>query len=291
MNERAHPLAKKTGRKSKAQAVVYPTCVRHLKPRKDVKLRHFFLCDECTDQWTAEAFDGNASLWTGEAVKGYCMLCNKSTTVRLRTWFLCDICDRVARSIGRNHIAEQSIMDFWAEKVAPSHPHLSIVQNDVSSLRPRRDTDVTGQGPLDFLVTDERDGKLVFGIENKTGRSSIRDMSQFQLDISDCDSILNHVRELQVPSFIIHAQVLELWEPPTMGFRIVGLWWTDIYRMTEHFSSVKLRAVERRGAAYFKKKAFEPIDTFVDGLYDDAGQLAIVERFNREGIPPMYVMD
>jgi len=285
-------LAKKRSRRTVGgPQVSYPTCVRHLKPRKDVKLRHFFLCDSCTEQWIAEAFDGNEPLWTGEAVRGYCLLCNKVMSVRLRTWFLCDICERVARSIGRNHVAEQAILDFWAEHVRPEHPQLSIVQNDRSSLRPRRDTDTTGQGPLDFLVTDEQQGRLVFGIENKTGRSSIRDMSQFQLDVSDCDSILNHIRELDVPAFIIHAQVLELWEPPTMGFRVVGLWWTDIYRMAAHFSSVKMRAVERRGAAYFKKKAFEPIETFADELYDEAGQLAIVQRYQQEGIPQMYVAD
>jgi len=284
-------LAEKARRKKKADAVAYPTCVRHLKPRKDVKLRHFFLCDTCTDQWIAEAFDGNEPLWIGQPVNGYCLLCNKVTTVRLRTWFLCDICERVARSIGRNHVAEQAILDFWADQVRPDYPHLSILQNDRSSLRPRRDTDATGQGPLDFLVTDEREGKLVFGIENKTGRSSIRDMSQFQLDVSDCDSILNHVRELGVPAFVIHAQVLELWKPPTMGFRIVGLWWTDIYRMTEHFSSVRMRAVERRGAAYFKKKAFEPIETFAAELYDESGELAIVQRFQQHGIPEMYVTE
>jgi len=277
--------------KKTANAIEYPLCVRHLKRRKDVRLRLFFLCDACADQWTTEAFDGNEPLWTGEAVSGYCLLCNSITTVRLRAWFLCDICDRVARSIGRNHVAEQAVLDFWEATVQTRFPHLSIVQNDRSSLRPRRDTDVTGKGPLDFLVTDEQAGRLVFGIENKTGRSSMRDMSQFQLDVSDCDSILNGVRELGVPAFIVHAQVLEQWAPPTMGFRAVSLWWSDIYLMTEHFTSVRMRRDERRGAAYFKKQAFAAIDTFADALYNDAGKLAIEERFHEEGIPPMYVSE
>ncbi|HAU37978.1 MAG TPA: hypothetical protein DCX07_09720 [Phycisphaerales bacterium] len=286
-------MAKKANRDRSGEkaAVVYPTCVRHARPRKDVKLRHFFLCDACTRQWVQEAFDGNEPCTYGDPVDGYCLLCNKVTSVRLQTWFLCDICERVARSIGRNHVAEKAIMDFWAEKIRPKCPHLAIAQNDVSSLRPRRSDDVSGEGPLDFLVTDEETGQTVFGIENKTGRSSIKDMSQFQLDVSDCDSILHHVRELNIPAYIIHAQVLEMWQPPTMGFHAVGLWWSDIYRMTENFVSVKMRRMENRGAAYFKRAAFAPISTFGDELYDEGGQLRLIQRFRAEGIPQMYVSE
>ena len=51
-------------------------------------------------------FADNVSLYNGEKVSGYCLLCNKILEVRLRTWFLCDICYRVAGAIGRNHVAE-----------------------------------------------------------------------------------------------------------------------------------------------------------------------------------------
>lgn len=271
--------------------IVYPTCVRHLRPRKDVRLRHYFLCDGCTDQWTRGAFDGNRPLWTGESVTGYCQLCNDVKSVRLRTWFLCDICDRVAKSIGRNHVAEKAIIDFWHEHVESQHPYLQIRQNDVSSLRPRRDTDVSGEGPLDFLVTDTRSNAVVFGIENKTGRSAIREMSAFQLDISDCDSILHHVRELDIPCYLIHAQVLEDWRPPTMGFRAVGLWWSDIYQMAEHFRDIRTRRDEGRGAAYFSKRAFSEIVTLPECLTTDSGELQLVQRYRREGAPRMYQKD
>lgn len=271
-----------------AKSIEYPTCVRHLKPRKDVRLRHYFLCDDCTEQWRNEAFDGNEPLYVGRPVEGYCLLCNRlQKGIRLRTWFLCDICDRVARSIGRNHVAEQSVLDFWQENVTPEYPWLGLIQNDISSLRPRRDTDESGIAPVDFLAADERKSKHVFGIENKTGRSSIREMSQFQLDTSDCDCILNDMRSRGIPIFVVHAQVLELWKPPTMGFRIVGLWWSDVYRMAEHFKSVKMRRDEMRGAAYFGKKAFLPMDTFVESLPGEK-DFAIVERMRRDGIPEMY---
>jgi hypothetical protein len=179
-------------------------------------------------------------------------------------------------------------MDFWVDIVTPRFPHLLISQNDVSALRPRREGDVSGEGPLDFLVEDKKTKQLVFGIENKTGRSALKEMSQFQLDVSDCDAILYHVKQLKVPAFIVHAQVLELWKPPTMGFRIAGLWWSDIYRMTEQFKKIMMRRDEQRGAAFFARAAFSAMDTFVDELYDERGALKLVERFNKEGIPSMY---
>ena len=266
----------------------YPTCVRHQSPRKDVRLRHFFLCDGCSDLWACEAFGGNKPLYVGEAVNGYCLLCNRHQAgVRLRTWFLCDICHRVAGSIGRNHVAEKAILDFWEDRVKPKLPALRLVQNDVSSLRPRRNTDVSGVAPVDFLAIDEPSGRQVFGIENKTGRSSIQEMSQFQLDVSDCDCILNEMRSHQIPVYLIHAQVLELWEPPTMGYRAVGLWWSDVYLMAEHFKAVRMRRDESRGAAYFGKKAFADIGSLPEKLWGGSDFL-LVERFRREGIPTMY---
>ena len=125
-----------------------------------------------TVKWTTEAFEGNEPLYEGATVTGFCQLCNVKQPVKLRTWFLCDICDRVARSIGRNHVAENAILAFWRELIQARHPHLIIEQNDLSALRPRRRTDSSGEGPLDFLVRDTRSGAVVLGIENKTGRSA-----------------------------------------------------------------------------------------------------------------------
>lgn len=282
-------MARRRSTQARGEQIEYPTCVRDLRRRKDVRLRHFFLCDACAEQWTLAAFDGNGSLWTGDAVQGgYCQLCNQRREVRLRTWFLCDICDRVARSIGRNHVAEQAILDFWRDRVRPRFPFLALEQNDLSALRPRRATDATGEGPLDFLVRDERSGQVVIGIENKTGRSAINEMSAFQLDVSDCDSILHHVRELNIPAYLIHAQVLEVWEPPTVGYRAVGLWWTDIYQMAEHFRDVRMRRDERRGAAFFAKRAFHTIDSLPDSLLAPGGEVTLVARFRQEDVPALY---
>jgi hypothetical protein len=246
------------------------------------------MCDACTAQWSKEAFAGNHPLYEGEPVSGYCLLCNvMHKRVRMRTWFLCDICYRVAGSIGRNHVAEQAILQFWEDHVRPRFPNLTLVQNDPSSLLPRRETDQSAIAPVDFLARDATSGKNVFAIENKTGRSSISEMSQFQLDVSDCDTILNEMRALRIPVYIVHAQVLETWHPPTMGFRVVGLWWSDVYRMAEHFKSVSMRRDEMRGAAYFNRRAFLAIETLPDALQGKKNW-ALVEKYRREGIPKMY---
>lgn len=235
-------------------------------------------------QWQNEAFTDEKSLYDGERLDGYCLLCNKLTRVRLRTWFLCDICHRVAGAIGRNHVAELGIVTFWNEQVKSNHRNWQLERLDVSSLRPRRDTDESGTAPIDFLVRDTQTGKHVFGIENKTGRSSIKDMSNFQLDLSDCDTIANDMERLKAPAYIIHAQVMEVWKPPTMGFHLVGLWWTDVYRMAEHFKSVKQRRDENRGAAYFGKKAFEEIGTLEKDISSDR----LLKQYKRQKPGPMY---
>jgi len=266
----------------------YPVCVRHAQSRKDVRLRHCFLCDRCAAKWVTEAFGGNTSLYDGAELTGYCLLCNSETKVRLRTWFLCDICWRVAGSIGRNHVAERAILDWWQQNVGLDHPHLSIVQNDESSLRPRRATDISGESPIDFLVRDGRSGDIAFAIENKTGRSAIGEMSAFQLDTSDCDCILHDVRKYDVPAYLIHAQVLERWKPPTVGFEAVGLWWTDIYRLAENFRDVRMRRDENRGAAYFRKTAFSEMGELAAAMFDTSGNPTLLERFRREGPPFLY---
>ena len=78
---------------ARAPKPTYPTCVRQLTPRKDAKFRQYYLCDDCSDRWTNDAFDGNAPLHVCGSHMGYCLLCNQvRNDIRARTWFLCDIC-------------------------------------------------------------------------------------------------------------------------------------------------------------------------------------------------------
>jgi len=72
-----------------------------------------------------------------------------------------------------------------------------------------------------------------------------------------------------------------------MGFRPVGLWWTDVYRMAESFKEIRGRRDESRSAAYFDKKAFAPMSTFPASLYQD-DRFLLGERYRQSGIPAMY---
>jgi hypothetical protein len=69
-----------------------------------------------------------------------------------------------------------------------------------------------------------------------------------------------------------------------MGYQTIGLWWTDVYRMAEHFKKIQQRRDEQRGAAYFGKKAFSGIETFPA----DVQAMTLVNRFKKEGIPVLY---
>ena len=228
------------------------------------------MCDACTEVWTKGPFAGNEPLYEGESVEGYCGLCNKqSKAIKLRTWFLCDICCRVAGSIGRNHVAEEAIMQFWRENVTPRFPRLTLLQKDISSLMPRRDTDISASAAIDFIVVDERISTTVLRHCNKTGRSSMGWMSQFQLEREKRNTIPERYEKDRIARYMSFTPKCWDWEPPTMGFRIVGLWWSDVYTMGEHFKSVRTRRDKMRGAAYFGKKPFYPMSTFVDAIMAD----------------------
>ena len=179
-------------------------------------------------------------------------------------------------------------MEFWEAVVRPRFPNLTLMQTDPSSLRPSRKTDRSALAPIDFIARDVKIQSDVFGIENKTGRSSIREMSAFQLDVSDCNTIMNEMKRLKIPAYLIHVQVLEEWYAPTMKLLAVGLWWSDVYPLAENFKEIKARRDERRGAAFFNKKAFFPIDSLVDAL-KGRKSWSLLERFRRERVRPMYL--
>ncbi len=96
----------------KAPSIVRPTCGRHSKPQKDVKFRHFFRCDPCSAKRIQEAISGNVPLDSGEAVNRYCLLCNRAPAVRIINLSIFKVFNKVVASIGRNHVAEQAIVDF-----------------------------------------------------------------------------------------------------------------------------------------------------------------------------------
>jgi hypothetical protein len=264
------------------------TCARHGQPAGDAGLTSFFLCQSCADEWVNEAFTGAAPEWEGEKVTGYCIACNVRKEVRLRQWFLCAICERVARSIGRSIEAERHVADEWTNS-AGSVWKLRPV--DPPRLRRPNSTAGTKIATLDFLVS--RKGKELVGIELKTGRGEIGGtgigtrMGRFQLDVSDCDDIRNAARAAEVVPYVFHAQVIDRAEPPTVRHAATGLWWAGYLSLRTAFLETRQRPRENRPAAYFDVDAFRPIADLASHLaaadLDDE-----IDKLKQAGWPPLY---
>lgn len=265
------------------------TCVRHNAPRKDTSLSAFYLCDRCAGDIADGAFNGASPVFEGARLDGYCALCNRQLgDIRLRQWFLCGVCERVARSIGRGRVAAQHVLDWWNHNILPVASHLTLAQTDPVALRAVSvDRSMDKVTRPDFTGIDRRTGEAVLVIELKTGRSPISGMSQFQLDTTDCDDILAVVREKLIPGYVLHAQVVEQFAPPTSYFKAVALWWTDIFAMTNAFVTVRRRQVEQRYAAFFNRRCFRPIESFIEQIRDQR-YMELRDRILREGVPPLY---
>lgn len=271
-------------------------CARHGAAAWDANLSNLFLCDDCAVAWETEAFAERPPEYVGASIDGYCLNCNvQRGDVRLRQWFLCGTCERVARSIGRSVVAERFVAQRWSEIVAPHTADLFLRSTDVPRLRRReRDASETKRAEIDFVVRHERTGVDVFGFELKTGKSYIAGvaqvgarMGQFQLDTSDCDDITTVIERETIPVYLLHVQVIDRAAPPTVQYVALGAWWTDVYRMSSHFRHVQTRPRETRDAAYFDTTMFEGFVTFADHV-DSGGYERLAERLREEGIPALY---
>ena len=270
-------------------------CARHGVPAKDATLSDLFLCDDCAAKWQAEAFGGQDPAYVGAPVGGFCLNCNvERPDVCLRQWFLCGTCERVARSIGRSVVAERYVMAQWDQGITPVTPHLHLRKTDEPTLRRReRDASETKTAEIDFAAQDE-DEKDAFGFELKTGRSHISGLAQvgsriseFQLDTSDCDDITTVIDREGIPVYLLHVQVIDRAHPPTLEYKALAGWWTDVFRMAEHFKRIRVRPRETRNAAYYDTAMFEPLDTFAEHLRSGEYK-KLAERLRREGIPDLY---
>jgi hypothetical protein len=214
--------------------------------------------------------------------------------VALRQWFLCGTCERVARSIGRSIVAERFVATQWEALVAPHAPGLALEGTDRPTLRRRGKDDSTNKhAEIDFVARDGKDGPA-FGFELKTGKSHISGrapvgarMGDFQLDTSDCDDIATVMEREAIPVYLLHVQVIDRAHPPTVEYRALAGWWTDPFRMSEHFDRVQRRPRETRDAAYFDARMFEPLATLAQHIRD-GGPARLAERIEREGIPDLY---
>jgi hypothetical protein len=261
------------------------TCARHGGVSKTTKLCSFFLCDECASKLVNECFNGHLPVFEGYNVNGFCALCGNYKPVKLRQWFLCDNCERVVHSYPVGMAAQNYVLKWWNENI----PEIRLEVTDpivLSSYPSGKKKAKTTTNP--DLTGFDAQGNKVLLIEIKTGRSAINEMSNFQLDISDCDDILEFVRRELVATYIFHVQVIEEFSPPTSYFKPVGIWWTDIFKMERSFQKIIKRRIDRgKQAVYFDPKCFETMTSFINEVkkekYND-----LTKKLRQGRIPILY---
>lgn len=271
------------------------TCARHGQPRGDVSLTSLFLCESCKRDFQINAFRGKTPEWVSEPIEGYCLYCNQQRDdIKIYQWYLCAICARVVKSIGRSVAANNYLLAWWNRHIQPQFPHLHLELVDDPELRPYDPNEAhNGPSQVDFICTDQNTGEPVFGIELKTGRGNVggssigTKMARFQLDNSDCDAIMEVAQREGFPVYLAHAQVIDRNSPPTTYYVAVGLWWTDPFSMQENFEVSRQRPRENRPAAYFKTGMFYDTPALITHLQND-GPTQIKERIEREGHPALY---
>lgn len=268
------------------------TCARDGRETWDTTLSSFFLCDPCADTFRTTVFNDVGEAYLGAPIEGYCDHCNSKKSVRLRQWLLCGVCYRVLKSIGRGVAAARFFREFWTESISGVQPDLELIETDPPELR-RRDGKDDRQSKFDFVARDRDSQKLRFGFELKAGRSHLgrggigSGMGRFQLDVTDVDDMLAAVQESAIPAYLVHIQVVDRAEPPTVRYAPVGLWWVDMYTMATGFLQVTQRPRENRPAAYYDPKIFKGKAELADHIEHD-GPRSLQRRLTKEGPPRLY---
>ncbi len=267
-------------------------CVRHGSERKDSRLTSFFLCDECFRKLYNTAFNKYKPAYImpqNGYIEGYCLYCGRRTKVRQYFYFLCEICERIIHSYGKELAARNFVLSLWDTVRKEYGINIVLKVEDPvipMNYKQHREFKKKSYPKPDFVALENE--KPVFAIEMKTGRSSISDMSSFQLDISDCNDILGFLKrpEYRIPTFLFHVQVLEEYNPPTMRYVGVNAWWASLYDLEKNIIEVKMRARERRPAVYYRKEVFKPIDTLPQYIIN--GGLKREQELINKRLPRLY---
>jgi len=114
-------------------------------------------------------------------------------------------------------------------------------------------------------------------------------MSEFQLDASDCDGIVEQTTALRVPVFLMHAQIRSRPTPPTFEFVPTGMWWVPVRDMLPNLRDVRNRPRETRPAAYYRTSMFRPISDFPRDITPDWLR-SETERIRSGDIPVLYTL-
>jgi hypothetical protein len=269
-------------------------CARHNLIRADSKLVGLFLCHECKEMFQDRLFSGITPAFGYSPVTGYCSYCGKQKEVREEFWFLCGVCERIVKSYAAEQAATSYLSDWWTHAIN-SEERLKNVQlrrTDPVRLMSYEEHQKWRESPHesnpDFTGIDSKTEEKLFAIEMKTGRSSIKKMSAFQLDVSDCDDILRFVRALRIPSYLFHVQVLEDYLPPTFRKVAVNGWWMSVFDMEDAFKEIRMRQREQRPAAFFKRTAFKPLDAFLTHARSE--EMPAIKEELRRRLPQLYKM-
>ncbi len=271
-------------------------CARHNEQAGDAHLAGFYLCESCRHEYVTKALSERSPEWISEErIHGYCAHCNvNSADIRLTQWFMCGVCERVLRSIGRGLASAKYVLEVWERERIERHTRLQLIETDPPLLRPRgQRSDVNRVSLPDFMLLD-RHSSPVAGLELKSGPKAASKesgigapMARFQLDTTDCDDICTVVEREGIPLYVLHVQVIGRAEPPTQRYCGVGMWWVDLWTMSDNFKSVEVRSLETRNAAYYRTSMFRGMEEFVEfvresGIADDSRKL------RRYGLPPLY---
>lgn len=208
--------------------------------------------------------------------------------MRLAQWFLCPYCERLVNSYRLGRVSQAFAVEQWQRVVTPYAPSITLQVVDTVTLSPyeRRGRRRELAETLDLRAHEN--GAPVSWLELKTGQRSIAELATFQLDHSDCDDIINVVRTTDLPAFVLHVQLGREFHPPSDHIVTHGIWWTDIYAMSE--ALVRSERRRRNGgkmAAHFSPACFAPLESLGEALRDGHHR-ALRERLEREGPPSLY---
>lgn len=262
-------------------------CSRCGAKKGTVERAHFFLCAACEVAFKTGAFGNEEPFYRRTADEGSCDLCSMDGPLSHCVWLLCDVCGRVAQSLGKGRVAASFVLGHVARALGG----VTLRVAEVDSVIVRRPAKSGQKRPLatelDLHLLDAG-GVRVLWIEVKTGMNSVTQMKEFQLDCSDCNDIMNVVKISGVPALIAHAQVIKVPNAPTM--RLVGqdAWWVDMYTFRDAFRHcVERRGDGRKKAAVFDPSCFKEMAELAD-FFSRGGIEQLTARMAQEGVPVLY---
>jgi len=247
-------------------------CFRHGTPYWDSKNRLFFLCKECFPVFSA-ALNNKKPTYKLPPIKGTCNQCNRHLeNVKPFWWVLCEICDRVANSIGRgveaqNYVKSRAITSL---KLITRFKKISVENIQVPILNKFEENKQKSNSSPDLMIKEN--DEILFYIEVKTGQSSIgktsigTNMNRFQLDHQDIDDIRSCITRFKKPVFIFHVQCITRIDGPTNRHEPVDCWWATTSSLSDNYIESKTRPREKKIAAYFDISAFKSMDVLDEYL-------------------------